>query len=222
MLIANDFDRNFFKQPCYRLKPTVTVSDWDEFDQLTRRDAIFADLKSSASDLKTAGDALQHAFRKICTQVELTHSLKQVVRIESVIFSDSLELTVGQRRAHAEHFHTSRYHQDPLIAGSIANDLYTAWITNSLSGKKRVAAVGLNFCTFVDEEGLRRIDLLSVLERGRGYARRLLDALTYNAKLHNLREVVVTTEVENELALKAYRAAGFAIRTFNSVFHFRG
>jgi len=221
MLQRVDFDETFLKRPCYRLRPEVSQAEWGEIEQLAYRELIFADLKVAASDLETAHAALQRSFRKICTQVELFHPLEHLEFHEEVSFSDSLELTDAQRRAHAEHFRACRHRQDPLIPTPISIDLYTAWISNSLNGAKRVAALGVNFCSFGDGNGIRQIDLLSVIDKGRGYATRLLGAVASDAKRKGLREVCVTTEIENEASLKAYKAAAFDVRAFNCVFHFK-
>jgi len=221
MLLQVDFDQKFFDRPCYRLRPEVSKTEWSQFEQFAHREPIFADLKVAASDLETAHQALQRSFRKICTQVELTHELAQIEPVEEVFFSDCLELTDAQRRAHAEHFRACRFRQDPLIPTHVAVDLYAAWIANSLRGGKRVAALGINFCSFVDANGIRHIDLLSVIDEGRGYGTRLLKAVAHDAKLSKLDEVRVTTEIENEASMKAYKAAAFDIGSFSSVFHFK-
>ena len=221
MLRFIEFDQKFFRRPCYRLRPEISKTEWNQFEQFSRREPIFADLKLAAADLATAHDALQYSFRKICTQVELTHPLAGVERITDVVFHDHLELTVSDQRAHAEHFRACRYRQDPLIPMQISIDLYAAWIGRSLSGGKRVAALGINFCSFADIDGSRQIDLLSVIEKGRGYGTRLLKAVAYDAKLSRLGQVCVTTEIENEASIKAYKAAAFDIRAFSNAFHFK-
>jgi hypothetical protein len=221
MLRLLEFDQKVFRRPCYRLRPEISKMEWNQFEQFSRREPVFADLKLPASDLETAHVALQQSFRKICTQVELTHPLEQVELVEGVTFHDHLEITASEQRAHAEHFRTCRFRQDPLIPTEIAVDLYAAWIGNSLSGGKRVAALGRNFCSFVDTNGVRHIDLLSVTEKGRGYGTRLLKSVAYDAKVRKLGRVCVTTEIENEASIKAHRAAAFDIRTFHSVFHFK-
>jgi hypothetical protein len=220
MLQYLEFDQTFFKKPCYRLRPNVSQAEWSQFDQMARREDIFADLKISASDLDTAYCALQRGFRKICTQVELMHPLARVEPVGDVTFHDRLELTENQIRAHADHFRTCRFRQDPAIPTRIATNLYQQWIANSLSGNKRIAALGTNFCSFSDDHGVRRIDLLSVVGRGRGLARQLLKAIAYDARATHIEKIIVTTEVENEAAIKAYRATGFDILSFSSVFHY--
>lgn len=220
MLCAVDFDRQFLKRPCYRLRPEISAAEWRQFEHLALQGSIFADMKCLTSDLSTAENALRRSFRKICTQVELIHPLTHVQSAQNATLATSLALTREQRRAHSEHFATSRFRQDPNIPSDAANDLYEAWIANSLNGSKRLAVSGVDFCSFKDSNGVRHIDLLSVLEKGRGHATDLLRAVLSDAKSGSLHKVVVTTEAENEIALRAYRTAGFRFQSLTSVFHF--
>src|SRR5262245_45846257 len=219
LILALDFDRKFFCRPCYRLGPAVSKLEWLELDELVRQQALFADLKIAASDLETADEAFKHSFRKICTQVELTHRLRQVEPMDCVGFGDSLEMNDDQCWKHAEQFRSCRFRQDPLIPTQVAVDLYAAWIANSLSGGKRVAALGMSFCSFADTNQIRTIDLLSVTEKRRGHGTKLVRAVLYDAKSRHLREVRVTTEAENEASMNLYRALGFDVTAYSSVFH---
>jgi hypothetical protein len=221
MLSPVDFDREFLGRPCYRLRPPITDAEWNQFDRLAFGNSIFADLKSPASDLATASQALRRSFRKICIQVELLHCLAEVQPADEVTFGNALTLTDEQKRMHAEHFVTSRFRQDHDLPCEQAIHLYTRWIANSVSGAKRLAMVDVDFCSFEDRDGVRKIDLLSVLNKRRGHATELLRAVLTDAKSSALRKVVSTTELENEAALKAYKATGFEIEAFTTVFHFR-
>jgi GNAT superfamily N-acetyltransferase len=219
LILTLDFDRRFFRRPCYRLSPAVSKLEWHEFDELVRQQALFADLKIAASDLDTADEAFKHSFRKICTQVELTHQLTRVEPVECVGFSDSLEMNDDQRWTHAEQFRSCRFRQDPLIPTQVAVDLYAAWIANSLSGGKRVAALGTSFCSFADTDQIRTIDLLSVIEKRRGHGTKLVRAVLHDAKSRHLREVRVTTEAENQASMNLYRVVGFDVMGYRSIFH---
>jgi hypothetical protein len=220
MLEFLEFDQRHFRRPCYRLHQPISDMDWLELEQSANNSRIFADLKVPASDLEMAQKALAHSFRRICTQVRLMNPLTEVEKVGGVMFCDRLPLSDNLHRKHAEHFFTSRFRQDPCVPKDIAIDLYTAWITNSLGGSKHVAAIGINFCSFADLNGIRQIDLLSVIEKRRGYGTRIMQAVAADAKSKGLDEVWITTEVENEAALKLYLNSGFDIKSFLSVFHF--
>jgi len=181
---------------------------------------VFIDAKIRADELDSSRMLLDQGFRKICTQVELHHCLSGPTRASSlVLIRNQLKLSSDQVLRHAANFETNRFRLDPLVQRSIADALYAEWIRNSLSGAKRVAHIGENFCTFSDGNSTRSIDLLSVLEKRRGFARCILEAVLSEACDGGLNLVRVVTEAENTAALAVYRRVGFEIDRFISVFH---
>jgi hypothetical protein len=222
MIEKSAFDEQFFDVPCFKLIDPITSADLSALPCLPPRSPCFASAKVPASDLAAGRQLLNCGFRKICTQVQLFHPLTVVSAgiHPSVEIKDALHLSEGEICAHALHFETSRFRQDPLLPVAAADALYATWIRNSLSGSKRVAFAGANFCTFADNGPSRRIDLLSVLDKRKGHARALLSALLANALLEKCTGVHVVTEAENEAALAVYRTVGFLIKKFINVFHF--
>jgi predicted N-acetyltransferase YhbS len=96
---------------------------------------------------------------------------------------------------------------------------YMAWIRNSISGGKRVASIERNFLTFEDTAGVRLIDLLSVVSKRAGIARRLLATIVEDARNEGLRAVMVVTDRDNIAAGHAFSAAGFVPERFLAVLH---
>jgi hypothetical protein len=224
MITTSAFDEEFFGVPCFSLVDPVVPADLSALPRLPLRSPCFAAAKVPASDLVTARLLLNRGFRKICTQVELIHPLTKVnaaaVTRRSAEIKDALHLSEDKICAHASHFETSRFRQDSLLPTTAADALYAKWISNSLSGSKRVVCTGLNFCTFVDNGPNLRIDLLSVLDKRQGHARTLLSTLLTDARHQKCACVRVVTEAENGAALAAYRNVGFMIEKFINVFHF--
>jgi hypothetical protein len=224
MIQRSIFDEEFFDLPCFRLVAPIAASDLRELNSLPPPSACFADAKIAASDLTTARMLLDKGFRKICTQVELIHTLNEVhagtMIAQFAEIKDSLHVSDDEIRAHASQFASSRFRQDPLLTTAVADALYAKWIRNSLSGTKRVACIGANFCTFADNGTSRWIDLLSVLDKQQGHARAILGTLLSDARRQKCACVRVVTEAENLCALATYRAVGFIIEKFINVFHF--
>ena len=224
MIRKSAFDEEFFGVPCFQLIDPIVRADLSALSRFSPRLPYFASAKVPASDLVTARLLLDRGFRKICTQVELLHPLTQMnavaERRRSAEIKDTLHLSEEEIRSHATHFETSRFRQDPLLPTAAADALYAKWISNSLSGSKRVAFTGVNFCTFVDNGPSRSIDLLSVLDRRQGHALALLSTLLADARHRKCACVRVVTEAENEAAIAAYRSLGFLIEKFINVFHF--
>jgi len=220
VLARSTFDETFFGVPCYRLHQPITDRDLDELAASGRTAAVFADAKVLADDLDSARVLLDFGFRKICTQVELRHGLALPTRTSRPVpIENTLKLSNDQTLRHASNFEVNRFRLDPLVERNVADALYAEWIRNSLSGAKRVAHIGENFCTFSDANVTRSIDLLSVLEKRRGFARCMLEAVLRDARESGLSVVRVVTETENTGALAVYRRVGFEIDHFMNVFH---
>lgn len=221
MLVGSAFNTECLGRPSYRLTPPVSQSDLDAAASHQRSGPLFVDIKIPVGDVATARHLLQAGFAKVCTQAELHHDLQVVVDegLSDVTIVDRLSLKPADIEAHAAHFETSRFRQDHRIPEKLANELYRRWIENSLSGRKRVVAIGRNFCTFEDCDGARVIDLLSVLDKRRGHARRLVSKLVSDAKRAGLREVRVVSEVENTASNAVYRQNGFTYALFMTCLH---
>jgi hypothetical protein len=225
MLFPLPFDEEFFAVPCFRLKSPVRASDLLALAQHLGRGPLFAYAKLPASDIETARRLLEIGFHRACVQVELRRSFEAPASVcaaaaaPAATIVERLPLSDADIQAHAAHFVTSRFRQDPLIPAGRANRLYAKWIENSLSGGKRVVHIGRNFCSFSDTSSMRSIDLLSVIDKRRGYATSLLDTLIDDARSSGLRQLHVVTEVENAAALDLYRRFSIEIKTFHNCFH---
>lgn len=220
MLTESRFDAEFLLLPCYRLTDPVSGGDLAALAQEMNDGPVFADVKLPAANLTAARMLQLFGFRRICAQVELRCDLERSrpdtfqSTVDEIAITDSLFLNSNDIKSHAANFETNRYRQDPLLDWEAANNLYARWVSNSLSGRKRVAHVARDFCSFLDAGEVRSIDLLSVLDKRQGHAMRLVHAVIEDARGRGLAEVRVVTEVENEIALKVYRRAGFQINTF--------
>lgn len=220
MLARSAFDEIFIRLPCFKLRPPVSSSDLDELGPSGTYSRVFADAKIPAADLKLSHTLLDQGFRKICTQIQLSHDVSKVpTKSPLVEIEDHLVLMDELIFQHAANFEASRFRQDPMVGVEVANMLYGQWIRNSLSGSKRIAHIGADFCTFSDSNSERSIDLLSVLRKRKGFARLLLEAIISDAYACGCSVVRVVTETENAGALAAYRSVGFELDHFMSVFH---
>jgi hypothetical protein len=90
---------------------------------------------------------------------------------------------------------------------------------NSTGGAKRVASINRNFVSFEDSAPIRRIDLVSVLDKGVGIGVKLLTAIIEDACRRGLEEVKVVTDRDNVTALRTYRAVGFQPERSLAVLH---
>jgi GNAT superfamily N-acetyltransferase len=122
---------------------------------------------------------------------------------------------------HARNFRYDRFSLDPLLPREGVTRLFYQWVRNSLtSGSKEIACCGPNFCTFRrQDEGYVAIDLVSVLDQGKGIGKALLARVLRAAVEKGAVGVHVTTECENYAAWNLYLKLGFLPTAFTSAFH---
>ena len=220
MLRRTRFDERFLAVPCYQLVAPFQSSDLRRLAVVHSGGAIFAYTKVDADDLEAVSKLEVLGFRRICTQVRMRFRFEvPPTAAADARIDNHLELSPTDIRDHAAQLETGRIRQDPLIATETAFEFYMAWIRNSTSGGKRVASIDHNFLTFADTAGIRTIDLLSVLNKRSGIAKRLLATITEGARKEGLREVRVVTDCGNIAAGHAYNATGFVPERFLAVLH---
>ncbi|MCI0563147.1 MAG: GNAT family N-acetyltransferase, partial [Nitrososphaera sp.] len=122
---------------------------------------------------------------------------------------------------HARNFRFDRFSLDPLLPADGRQRLYFKWISNSTTlGKKLIAHLGDDFCSFSEGQKEVIIDLVSILRPRQGIGAKLVDATVEYAQSRGLKRVHVTTECENKPAWNLYLQRGFQVSGFVSVFHF--
>jgi GNAT superfamily N-acetyltransferase len=220
MLIRSTFEEELLGMPCFRLAAPISMSDLNTLRSEHALSPLFAHAKISASDTTTLHRLTAEGFDKICTQIELHHTLDKVppARIRAAI-TDRLPLTPAERASHAMNIESTRYRLDSAITGEIALALVDKWVAASTDGAKRVVSIGSNFLSFSDEGAVRTIDLVSILEKRRGFASAILATTLEDARDCGCRLVRVTTDQSNEAALNLYRNAGFEMACMLSVLH---
>jgi GNAT superfamily N-acetyltransferase len=220
MLQRTPFDETFLKVACYHVLSPIGSTDLAALNAARAAHPIFASAKIDASDVETASTLEEFGFRRICTQILLRRSLDHAASFADVArITDSLDLSAADVLAHAAQLKTGRFRQDRRIDTDAAIELYAAWVRNSTRGGKRIAAVDRNFLSFEDRQGVRWIDLVSVLDQRLGIAVRLLGTIIEEARQRHLEQVKVVTDGDNVAALRAYTAVGFEPEQSLFVFH---
>jgi ribosomal protein S18 acetylase RimI-like enzyme len=217
-----DFDTNVFRTPFYRVTD-LSAPDFDQqFEKLSGNVPIIIDAKLPADNIVDAVRLQRRQFRKVCMQVELAHPLDRLaVADDSVQVAASMELTDAELKAHAENFKFDRFSLDAFLPEGGKDRLYTEWIRNSVcQSRKEVVHVGRNFCSFAEDEDSLRIDLLSVLDKGKNLGTLLLNGILAEAKKRQKSCVEVVTECENGTAWKLYIRTGFSVTNYYSIFHY--
>jgi dTDP-4-amino-4,6-dideoxy-D-galactose acyltransferase len=127
-------------------------------------------------------------------------------------------------------FRYSRFYFDPEIPRRRADDLYRAWVENSITGGYAEVTLvrgevgspeGFITCHLDGETGRIGLVGVSTEARGRGVGGRLVrDALAWFAA-RGATEVRVATQARNTGAQRLYQRAGFLVAESTVLFHYR-
>ena len=216
------FDTDAFGVPFYRVTNWRSTDLKSDISMLVGAPPVIVDAKLPAEDIETSACLTKLGFSKVCTQIELFHALDGPQRAPerskiraTVVFPEAVI------RAHVAHFAFDRFALDINLPAGGHDTLYERWMRNSLEGGRcSIALRENNFITFRDAPASVKIDLVSVLDKGRGIATDLLNAILCHARERKARHVEVVTECENLPAVRLYLKAGFKPSRFYSVFHF--
>ncbi len=219
-LSYSEFDSDVFGVRFIRVTSVDAAELADELEEEKSTGPMMADAKIAAGDTARERRLIGLGFRRVTTQVEFTAIIGiQWIGAQAAAVTDSLVLDATDLTAHATSFVFSRFLQDPFVPRADAVRFMEAWISNSLSGRRKVVAIGKNFCTYQLRETSLEIDLLSCLDRRGGIATRLLSAIRTIAANAGLPAVHVVTEGENVPALRTYMSSGFFPSKATLVFH---
>ncbi|MEX2195767.1 MAG: GNAT family N-acetyltransferase [Thermoleophilaceae bacterium] len=187
----------------------------------TGRDAASYQAKVAAGAWALVRDLVAAGFREVCTAVTLARALEPPLdprRDEPVVRPIDPDRDSGLPDLAARAFHSSRFHLDPYIPGSVATAIKRDWTASYLSGTRGVGALvaegdhgPLGFLGMLGTGDVRVIDLIAVdpAGQGRGAGRALVRRLLDETCGHSER-VEVGTQTANGRAIRFYERLGFA------------
>jgi len=190
----------------------------------------FVDAKVEVSRLDEIHHLERLGFRLVDTNLQL--SLKQISCLSRSALKacrwatteDEAEVTEIASKC----FTYSRFHLDPHIPNSIANQIKASWAKNYFKGERGdwmvVAVVNGKVVGFLQlllsNENHLIIDLLAVAPtyRGQGLGRAMIDYAACNC-LPSLQKIQVGTQIVNTPALNLYRSMGFEFEQAEYILH---
>lgn len=109
----------------------------------------------------------------------------------------------------------SRIYNDTLISRIKADEFFIKWVENSISGDAADSVLvweeGGKIFGYVTLQKKGQISLIGVSQeaRGRGIAKKLIEASLYKFKKRGVREVIIETQMSNIPALRVDQNCGF-------------
>jgi len=161
-------------------------------------------------------------FHKVCMQIQLfLPNSRYLVDSSSIEPLEVLKMNSAEIHRHCNNFLYDRFSLDPRIPKVQRDDLYTTWIKNTLANSSILkVSRDANFISFKTNLDSLKLDLTSVLDKGKGIGSILLQDIQSYASQHNFKKIEVLTETENIAAVQFYLKNRFEVDRFYSCFHY--
>jgi GNAT superfamily N-acetyltransferase len=219
-------------RPVFRVDDDTPIND--AASHLAARGAGMWFTRVPCDDTRRLGDLTDLGFRVVDVNVILRRAPRAVPvpMPDGVVVADVTPATAEAVIAiGGSGFERSRFHLDPHISDSLADDLKREWTRNCVTGTRGVAThVALvdgqpaGFLSVIetthDESPERVIDLVAVdaKHRGRGVGAALVDAFI-DIQGSECASLAVGTQAANVASLRLYERAGFLVSETRYVMH---
>ena len=217
------FDSDIFRFPFYRLDPEKIDHVPEDFNFLrnTSHPQFGCDAKISTPEEELSSKVVSLGFKIVCQQTTLGLDTSQQSFMGDEFVKISERLSDSEISSHSRNFKHDRLSLDNRIPPEIVSRFYSKWIRNAFTiNSKKVYVLGSGCCIVMQQNEQLKIDLVSVLEKRKGFGKRLLLKVLYNAKAQGQEIVQVTTESHNEGAIRLYEKCGFRPISTHHCFHF--
>lgn len=210
------FDSSLFGYPVGKF---VVDESWNEQDFLTQAEAFHLVYLFSKNPLTPNSNRIEAADIKLTFFKDLKKSADpdQGIVPYSGLLSDQLfTLTL-------ESGIFSRFCKDPKFRDSEFEKLYKIWIQNALDRNEVLIAADFSgFVSYTVSGNTAQIGLIAVdkNERGKGWAKRLMQAAERKAFLQGAKSLTVSTQEINIPASKLYKSLGFELNERIFIYHY--
>ena len=216
------FDSEIFGFPFFRLT-NLRNSFPCELKALSKLNfpSFGCDAKVLSTDLTSITSLLREGFVHVCDQITLQTSPTKTKFKKDSSAKEVSSLSKLILSSHANNFHEDRLSRDSRISNETVGRFYSKWISNSFSyTNKKVYSLASGLCITQIKQDTLKIDILSVLEKRKGFGTRITGHILAHAAETQVPRIEVTTESDNKGALKTYSRNGFQEKQKVSCFHF--
>lgn len=210
------FDSSLFGYPVGKC---VADETWNEQDFLTQAEAFHLVYLFSKNPLIPNSNRIKAADIKLTFFKDLNKSVSPdpgIVPYSGLLSDQLFTLTLGSGIF-------SRFYTDPNFVDFEFEKLYKIWIQNALD--RQEVLISDDFSGFVScavSGNTAQIGLIAVdkNERGKGWAKRLMQAAERKAFLQGARSLSVSTQEINIPASKLYKSLGYEWNERIFIYHY--
>lgn len=157
----------------------------------------------------------------ICDQVTFDISAAQSKSLRETAVQELKSINQTDLYNHADNFMDDRLSRDSRIPNETVKQFYSKWISNSFNfAGKTIYSLESGLCITQLKQEILKIDLLSVLQKRKGLGTRIIAHILALASEAKLSFIEVTSESDNEGAIKTYSRNGFKEKKKLSCLHF--
>jgi ribosomal protein S18 acetylase RimI-like enzyme len=179
-----------------------------------------------ADDLRDADTLRDLGFAEVEQLVTFAHDIETASEAPEFIVAGDAAAAEPCAEIARRAFRYDRFHADPVMPRSLADDLKAAWARNNALGRadrcllvrRNGKVFGFSQCCLVDECAV--IDFIAVAPevQGQGLGRALVDAsmATYRGRVRTIR---VGTQAANLPSVALYRGVGMTVVSKACTFH---
>lgn len=215
----DDFDSEIFGFRVAKIEILDSESVKDLIEDLITNKVKYATYRVQSNNFPTIHALEKSGFILVDGLISLSIDISNIEkgettdRIREADRNDSSKL----RNLTSGLYLISRAFNDPLIPKNKANEFYVRWIENSILGKAADSVLVWEeigeILGYITLQKKGQIPLLGVSKeaRGKGIARKLINASFNKFKEWKVENIIIETQMGNIPALRVYSACGFKI-----------
>ncbi len=199
----------------------------DLINELSKNKIKYATYRVASNSFSIIRELQNHGFVLVDGLISLTTNpfeLKIGSPASEIREATKKDLT-SLRKTTSGLYLLSRIYNDPLISRDKADEFFVKWVENSISGEAADLVLVWEdkgeILGYVTLQKKGQIPLIGVSKeaRGRGIAKKLIEAVLYKFKEWMVKEVIIETQMSNIPALRVDQDCGFKV--VNSYLTFR-
>ena len=199
----------------------------DLINELSKNKIKYAKYRVASNSFSIIRELQNHGFVLVDGLISLTTNpfeLKMESPASEIREATKKDLT-SLKKITSGLYLLSRIYNDPLISRDKADEFFVKWVENSISGEAADLVLVWEdkgeILGYVTLQKKGQIPLIGVSKeaRGRGIAKKLIEAVLYKFKEWMVKEVIIETQMSNIPALRVDQDCGFKV--VNSYLTFR-
>ena len=218
------FEASYLKSPVWRLNDVSFASD--AVKSAIENDVALISARIFSNELRFVKKLMLSGFYKVETLITLERAISgEPKAISGVRIATQKDADAAAKIASSS-FNFDRFHADPNISNDIADQIKSGWARNAILGRADSVLVvenngnvlGFNACLLRENAAIIDLIAIEASMQGKGYGKRLIDAMAYHYK-DKVKVLRLGTQETNKQSIKFYKKLGFKVVERHDTYH---